>query len=675
MKTRFFLIMIMLLILSSCGAEGGNSSKEKISSSCLNSSSSISSVGNKDKEVSTPSLMLDEQTGIVTWNYDNNATYYNYIINDGEIKTTTSNTIKLNDKSNISVQAANSTYESSWSNAITYFDTSDVIVGGRENVNIYFHNTSLTSKTIKTGSFIEKPNAPDKNNYIFDNWYKNPFYQELFDFSQPIYHSTIIYANYIPNDLINNVYFWIKANPKISATIMSSSTNSDWHFIPLKENSSQTLYKEFIATITVNGASISDPAKFLVMDGFDDNEGRTYWKNNGNDFTITSDGTYNIYFSLETQYKIGSNVVHAKYEKVNSRSNVESNKQRISTPFINIDLENNIASWEETTNAKYEVIIDNKTPQLISKNYIEISKGSHICVRTVIDENNKSNWSLPQANLNYIEVELENNYVYLYFLNSDENAIKVKKGDLLNEAPIPNKEGFTFLGWYLDISLKTKATFPYEASKNTVFYPKCEFNEKDYATKQYYKLVDENNNIISGLTWNIDNFDFKEYNTQKVELLRGKTYYVNTLDDSKSWGPYKVDSDGSYVIYFSEDNLWNINTINESNVYIAQQSMDIYFSNSKGWSGTIYAYAFNKASGEYMKAWPGMQMTYVKTNSYGQKIYTIELDTSKYDYVIFTNGSSQTIDISLENAYSGIGYYATDEKDGNNYKVGSYTFA
>ena len=189
------------------------------------------------------------------------------------------------------------------------------------------------------------------------------------------------------------------------------------------------------------------------------------------------------------------------------------------------------------------------------------------------------------------------------------------------------------------------------------------------------KLVDENNNIISGLTWNIDNFDFKEYNTQKVELLRGKTYYVNTLDDSKSWGPYKVDSDGSYVIYFSEDNLWNINTINESNVYIAQQSMDIYFSNSKGWSGTIYAYAFNKASGEYMKAWPGMQMTYVKTNSYGQKIYTIELDTSKYDYVIFTNGSSQTIDISLENAYSGIGYYATDEKDGNNYKVGSYTFA
>ena len=68
-------------------------------------------------------------------------------------------------------------------------------------------------------------------------------------------------------------------------------------------------------------------------------------------------------------------------------------------------------------------------------------------------------------------------------------------------------------------------------------------------------------------------------------------------------------------------------------------------------------------------------MTYVKTNSYGQDIYSIEVDTSKYDYIIFTNGTLQTIDISLSDAYSGMGYYTKSEKDGNNYKVGTYKFA
>ena len=40
--------------------------------------------------------------------------------------------------------------------------------------------------------------------------------------------------------------------------------------------------------VTVTGASESDPATFIVMDGLDDNQGRTYWKKgDGTDFTIT----------------------------------------------------------------------------------------------------------------------------------------------------------------------------------------------------------------------------------------------------------------------------------------------------------------------------------------------------------------------------------------------------
>ena len=84
--------------------------------------------------------------------------------------------------------------------------------------------------------------------------------------------------------------------------ISSTTSSSGWRFIPLKVNEGQSSFKEFYTTVTVSGASEADPAYFLIMDGFDDNSGRTYWKNNGEDFKIKSDGTYKIYFSLEHQY-------------------------------------------------------------------------------------------------------------------------------------------------------------------------------------------------------------------------------------------------------------------------------------------------------------------------------------------------------------------------------------
>lgn len=130
-----------------------------------------------------------------------------------------------------------------------------------------------------------------------------------------------------------------------------------------------------------------------------------------------------------------------------------------------------------------------------------------------------------------------------------------------------------------------------------------------------------------------------------------------------------------YKIYFSEDYLWNINTDNESNIYFAKQEISIYFSNAKWWSGTIYAYAFNKASGKWAKSWPGVEMSFVEKNGYGQDIYTINIDTVAYDYVIFSNGSEQTVDISLADAYGGIGYYTSNEKEGNKYKVGTFKFS
>lgn len=690
MKKRQLLFLVYILLLCGCGGNNKTSPSSSLKSSVSSQSSSISSSimtttnsttslnGSIDSILDTPSLKIDEISGVVTWDFINNAIHYNYIINDSEIQTTTSNTLTLKDKSNVSVQAANNITTSKWSNALTYYDTSDVIVEEKQTVNVYFHNANLQSLTIDLGQTINEPSAPSKNNYTFDNWYKDPFYQEIYNFNEPLYESTIIYANYLPNELIKDTYFWIKASPKMSSSIMSSQLESEWRFIPLKLNNNSN-YKEFMATVTISGASSSSPCYFIVMDGFDDNSGRTYWKNNNEDFAITVNGTYNIYFSLETQYKIGNNVVHAKYELANNTSTQSinlANKTKIKTPVVSIDYDNNIARWEAINGVSdYEVIINNEMPSIINTNYTAISKGSHISVRAISSSGDTSNWSIPQANVNFIVKEEYPTHVYVYFAESNIDAIKVEYNSYIDEKVLEDKDDWKFMGWYLDAGLTNKVAFPYQVNKNTILYPKWEYKVSDYITKEYYKLVDSNNQKISGLTWNIDNYSFYEYESESITLEVGKTYYVKTLDDSKSWGPYSVETTGTYKIYFSEDYLWNIDTDKESNIYIAQQEISIYFTNAKWWSGTIYAYAFNKASGKWMEPWPGNKMSYVRTNSYGQDIYTINIDTTAYDYIIFSNGSEQTIDISLAEAYSGIGYYTSDEKDGSKYKVGTFKFS
>ena len=119
-------------------------------------------------ELAKPSLIIDNETGVVSWNEIATATHYNYIINDGEIQTTTSNTITLEDKSNISVQAANSESVSKWSNAVTYYDTSDIIIENKEDIKVYFHGTNYEPLLLKEGDLVSKPAAPTKDEYFFD---------------------------------------------------------------------------------------------------------------------------------------------------------------------------------------------------------------------------------------------------------------------------------------------------------------------------------------------------------------------------------------------------------------------------------------------------------------------------------------------------------------------------
>ncbi len=94
-------------------------------------------------------------------------------------------------------------------------------------------------------------------------------------------------------------------------------------------------------------------------------------------------------------------------------------------------------------------------------------------------------------------------------------------------------------------------------------------------------------------------------------------------------------------------------------------SNKVTFTNSLSWSGTIYCYYWSD-SNSAMVSWPGKAMTSSGTNEFSQTLYTFNVPSGA-NYLIFTNGTNQTVDIK----YSGgeVKYYALDTKTGNGYNV------
>lgn len=98
----------------------------------------------------------------------------------------------------------------------------------------------------------------------------------------------------------------------------------------------------------------------------------------------------------------------------------------------------------------------------------------------------------------------------------------------------------------------------------------------------------------------------------------------------------------------------------------------LYFSNNKGWD-TVNVYMWGPG-GEI--GWPGVPADYEGNNDYGEGIFSVTVDTSQYNYVIFNNnGDQQTTDISV---YAGMmnGCYCLDTFDEEgHYDVGFYDYS
>ena len=104
---------------------------------------------------------------------------------------------------------------------------------------------------------------------------------------------------------------------------------------------------------------------------------------------------------------------------------------------------------------------------------------------------------------------------------------------------------------------------------------------------------------------------------------------------------------------------------------IEENTVTIRFTDNKKW-GTVYAYLYNYSTGEAPEEMPGVMMTADGTDSDDKPMYSMDVDISKYDRVIFNDGGTkQTTATPVTKASSG--YYLRG-RVGKKYQAAIYPY-
>ena len=692
-RSIFALTTVMVLLVTACA---GPSKSEPTTESTTNSpvetnptTTTTTSTSNPttDTTISNPTteeavatlnepiLSLNKENGLVTWESIPDTEFYSYYLNNSAISTTQTTSIKLDNATTVSVRAESSksnTLSSKWSNPITYFEKTTIT----EYITIYFHGSNFEPVSIIKGEKYS-PKNPTRDFHTFNGWYLDPYYKNEFTSDYIFNENTILYAYFTPNEVVSNATYWIKANPLVISNVSTPSTS--WKYIPLHEDQAKSKElgkKIYSGVVTVKGTTSSSYGEYIVTDGLTDNEGRTYFKNGDANFTLKTDGTYKIHFSVEYFWDYKGNNVNCFAEQVSSTSNLLENKNtlpeillsssnELETPTLSFDEATETIKWSTISGATaYEYVIDNGEIQTTTSNNVTLYKGSHITVRAISDLSGKlpSRWSLPYKR----EVVTYPDSIYVYFYGSNRPSEAIAYSSKISKpATDPVKPGYKFDGWYENVGCTKTFNFNQNLYKNTVIYAKF-----TYLSETKFTLLSSNKSTLLANFVVSEQYGYNEWKATYT-VSTDLTTYVKDLENNKFYGPYKMETAGKYTMYFSTDHKWDLGESTERNAYWAGDSITIYFSNNKYWD-SVYFYTWNDNG--YKTAWPGELCTYVETNDYGEKIYKVTLATT-YDYIIFNdNNGTQTVNISLSGVTTGPGYYCTDKDGEGKYQVGTYEY-
>lgn len=226
-----------------------------------------------------------------------------------------------------------------------------------------------------------------------------------------------------------------------------------------------------------------------------------------------------------------------------------------------------------------------------------------------------------------------NNYKTEYSFNSTGTktvTIKVKDLSASFEINVVNREN-RVIYFKNSCDWDTPYAYCWNDSNTPTAWPgnKMDYVGRDKNGKDVYSITVSNN---------CNNIIFNNGNSS------GQTEDIN-LDNYKNIDGFDVStSSDSYAFTTFVYNSSDMNYI-EDNPETTESKL--HFINKAGWSN-VYCYMWNKSvNNSQNQNWPGKILTDYETDQNGNKIFSCDFDSSKYDGVIFNNGSgTQTDDLT-----------------------------
>ena len=165
------------------------------------------------------------------------------------------------------------------------------------------------------------------------------------------------------------------------------------------------------------------------------------------------------------------------------------------------------------------------------------------------------------------------------------------------------------------------------------------------------------------------------------ELFTKATDYLSSYFQYSSYDTYQALKKTVYKYKDADTSTLSVTAQAELTDAIAQfdalrnkvHQQTVYYTDGKGF-GNIRAYYYNSATNANVEEWPGQIGSYIRTNSYGQSIYAVTLNFSKYDTIIFNGGSNKTANITLDGCSGKLYYPSTQDVTTGEWAVDQTTF-
>ena len=355
----------------------------------------------------------------------------------------------------------------------------------------FYDNDTLISEISTSGyEIITLPEAPIKDNYTFKGWYldKNTWSEKLSEdyfINKALTHDINSYAYYEENVIPEPQEYTI--NFYVDDEIFSTLQTSGNELIALPQAPKKESY-EFVGWFfdkdTFNNQLKEDTYLNKSLDQ-DINVYANYLfkEEPAKEFTVTFETCGGDKMDSITTSIISSEPIPTRYGYTFLGWYLENTYiNKVTFPY---EVTQNItlyAKWEKNTyHVHFELYggegVSDLNVSVINEEPIPTRKGyTFLGWYFESDFINKVTFPYEVTQNITLYAKWEKNTYNVHFELNGGKGVSDLKVSVINEEPIPTREGYTFLGWYFENNFINKVTFPYEVTQNITLYAKWEKN-------------------------------------------------------------------------------------------------------------------------------------------------------------------------------------------------------